>query len=79
MNWKDYKHVECGQKSCLQSYLYEKQAILYGAAKMYKNYITGTRCVYNWTKMMVDMGLDYIVHYDRETCQASIFNEWIDY
>ena len=44
---------------------------------MQKNSIIGTRCVYNWTEMMVDMGLDKIVHNDREPCHARIFNAWI--
>ena len=38
----------------------------------------GTRCVYNWTDMMVDMGLDNIVNNDRETFHARIFNAWIE-
>ena len=38
----------------------------------------GTRCVYNWTDMMVDMGLDKILHNDREPLHARIFNDWID-
>ena len=46
-------------------------------AKMHKNSIIGKRCVYNWTYMMVDMGLDNIVHNDRQPCHARIFNVWI--
>ena len=38
----------------------------------------GTICVYNWTNMMVDMGLDKIVHNDREPRHARIFNAWIE-
>ena len=45
---------------------------------MHKNSIMGTRCVYNWTGMMVDMGLDNIVHNDREPCHAMILNAWIE-
>ena len=45
---------------------------------MHKNSIMGTRCVYNWTDMMVDMGLDNIVHNDREPCHARIFNACIE-
>ena len=78
INLKDYKHVQCGQGPCLQSDSYKNQAILYGASKMHKNYVTGTRCVYNWTCMMVDMGLDNIVHNDRESLHARIFNSWIE-
>ena len=37
----------------------------------------GTRCVYNWTDMVVDMGLDNIVHNDREPRHARIFTTWI--
>ena len=77
MNWKDYKHVQRGQSSCLQSYSSKKQAILHVAAKMHKNSIIGTRCVYNWTEMMVDMSLGNIAHHDRELCHARIFNAWI--
>ena len=40
--------------------------------------IMGTRCVYNWTNMMVGMGLDNILHNDREPCHARIFNAWIE-
>ena len=76
-NWKDYKHVQRSQRSRLQSDSSEKQAILYGASKMHKNTITGTRCVYNWTNMMVEMGLDNIVPNDREPCHTRILNDWI--
>ena len=78
INWKDYKNVQRGQRSSLQSESSDKQAIIYGAAKMQKNSIMGTICVYNWTDMMVDMGLDNIVHNDRETSHARIFNAWIE-
>ena len=78
INWKDYKHVQCGQMSRLQSDSSYKQDILYHAAKMHKNYIMRTICVYNWADMMVDMGLDNIVHNDREPCHARIFNAWIE-
>ena len=64
-NWKDYKHVQSGQRSRLKSDSSDNQAILYGAAKMHNNYIMVTIYVYNWTSMMVDMGLDKIVHNDR--------------
>ena len=76
-NWKDYKHVKCDQRPRLQSDSYGNQDILYGAVKMHKNSIMGTRCVYNWTNMMVEMGLDNIVHHDRELCHDRIFNTWI--
>ena len=79
INWKEYKHVQYGQRSCLQSDSSEKQAILYGASKMHKKLIVGTSCVYNWTYMMVDMGIDNIVHNDKEPVQAKIFNAWIQY
>ena len=45
---------------------------------MHKNSIMGTRCVYNCTYIMVDMGLDNIVHYDREPWNVMISNEWIE-
>ena len=77
INWKDYNNIQHGQRSRLKSVSSKNQAILYGAANMHKSSIMGTRCVYNWTSMMVDMGLDNIVHNDRETCHASIFNAWI--
>ena len=57
----------------------EKQSILCVTEKMHKNSIMGTRCVYNWTDMMVDMGLDNIVNNGREPLRARIFNAWIDY
>ena len=76
-NREEYKHVQRGQRSRLQSDSSEKLAILYGAAKMQKNPIMGERCVYNCTNMMVDMGLDNIVHNDREPLHARIFNAWI--
>ena len=41
----------------MQSESSENQDMLYGVAKMYKNSIMGTRCVYKWNGMMVDMGL----------------------
>ena len=75
-NWKDYKHVQSGQRPRLQSDSSEKQAILYGASKMHKNSIMGTRRVYNCTDMMVDTGLDNIVHNDREPRHARILNAW---
>ena len=78
INWKEYKHVQCGQRSRLQSYSYEKQAILYGVSKMHKNSIVGTRCVYNWTNMMVDIFIVNIVHHDRELFHDKIFNSWIE-
>ena len=76
-NFNDYKHVQCGQRSQLQIDSSEKQAILYGAAKMYKNSIMGTRCIYKWTGMMVDMGIYKIMHHDREPLRSRIFNAWI--
>ena len=36
-NWKDYKHVQRGQRSRLQSDSSEKQAIIYVTANMQKN------------------------------------------
>ena len=77
-NWKDYKHVQRGQRSRLQSDSSKKQDILYGMTKMHKDFIMGTRCVYNWTNMMVDMGLYNIMHNDREPLHDSIFNAWIE-
>ena len=38
----------------------------------------GNRCVYDWTSIMVDMGLDPSVHNDREPHHARIFNAWIE-
>ena len=64
--------------SCLQSDSSEKQAILHGATKMHKNFIMGTICVYNWTDIMVDMGLDNIVQNDRAPRHARIFKVWIE-
>ena len=69
-NWKDYKHVQSSQMSRLQSDSSEKQAILYDAAKMHTNSIMETRCVYNWTDMMVDMVIYNIVNNDREPSNA---------
>ena len=37
INWKDYKHVQRGQRSCLKSDSSKNQDILYGTAKMKKN------------------------------------------
>ena len=45
---------------------------------MYKHYIMGTICVYNWTDMMVEMGLDKILHHDKEILHVRIFNAWIE-
>ena len=45
---------------------------------MHTKSITRTRCVYNWTGMMVDMGIDNIVHHDRKPHHAKIFNAWIE-
>ena len=42
-NWKYYKHVQRGQRSCLQSEFSEKQAILYGVAKMHKKFHHGNK------------------------------------
>ena len=36
----------------------------------------GTRCVYNWTDIMVEMVIDNIVHNDKESLHARIFNAW---
>ena len=77
-NFNDYNHVQRGNISRLQSDSSKNQAILYGTEKMHKNSILGTRCVYNWTNMMVDMGLDKILHHDREPCHSRIFNSWIE-
>ena len=38
----------------------------------------GTRYVYNWTNIMVEMGLDNIVHNYREPCHVSILNACIE-
>ena len=38
-----------------------------------------TRCIYNWTNMVVDMGPDNIVQNDREPLHSRIFNSWIYY
>ena len=78
INWKDYKHVQRGQRSRMQSDSYNKQAILHGAVNMYKHYIMGRICVYNWTDMMVEMGLDKILHHDKEILHVRIFNAWIE-
>ena len=43
---------------------------------MHIDSITGKRCVYNWTNIMIDMGLDNIVHHDRELLHAGILNTW---
>ena len=77
INRKDYKHVQRGQRSSLNIESSEKQSILYGMAKMHKNSIMEKKYVYNWTDMMVDMGLDNIVHNDREPHHARIFNSLI--
>ena len=45
---------------------------------MYRNFIMLKRCVYNWTGMIVDMGLDNIVYNDRDPRHARIFNAWIE-
>ena len=76
-NWKVYNHFQCGQRSRLHIDSSEKQAILYNAAKMHKNSIMGTICVQNCTGMMVGMGLDNIVHHDRDIRHVRIFNTWI--
>ena len=77
-NWNDYKRVRCGQRSRLQSESPENQDILYGAAKIHRNSLMGTRCVYSWTDIMVDMGLDKNLHHHREPSHDSIFNVCID-
>ena len=77
-NWKYYKCVQHGQSSCLNSGSYDNQAILSGAVNMHTNFIMGTRCVYNWTNMMVDMGIYTIVNHDTKPRHASIFNAWIE-
>ena len=77
-NWKEYKHAQCGQRSRLQSDSSEKQAMLYDAANMHKSSIMGTRCLYKWTNMMSDMGLDNIVHNYRELLHFRISNAWIN-
>ena len=78
INWKEYKHVQRGQRSRLHSDSSKKQYILYGAAKMHKKSIMGTRFVYNWTNNMFYMGVDNIVHNDMEPRHARIFNTWIE-
>ena len=76
-NQKDYKHVHRGQSSRLQSDSYEKQYILYVTEKMNTNSIMGTIYVYKWTGIIVAIGLDNIVHHDREPLHDSILNYWI--
>ena len=44
---------------------------------MQKKSIMGTRFVYNWTNMMVDMGIDNIMNNDRNPRHARILNAWI--
>ena len=78
-NCNECKHVQRGQRSRLHSDSSEKQEIFYGAAKMHKNSIMGTRFVYNWIDIMFDMGLDNIVHNDGEPRHARIFNAQIEY
>ena len=77
-NFKDYKNFQRGQRSHLRSDSSDKQAILYGAAKIHKNSIMGTICVYKWIDMMTGMDLDKIVHNDREPRHARILNAWIE-
>ena len=77
INWKDYRPVQRGQTSHLQSDSSKNQDVLYGSVKMHINSIMGTRCVYSWTNIMVDMDLDNIVHNDRERFHDRIFNAWI--
>ena len=77
-NWKDFKHVQHGQRLCLPSDSSNKQDMLYVAAKMQTNSIMGIRCVNNCTDMMVDIGLYNIVHIDREPRYSSIFNAWVE-
>ena len=38
----------------------------------------GKLFVYNWSEMMVDMGIDNIVHNDRDSRHDRIFNAWIN-
>ena len=78
INWKYYKHVQRGQRSSMQSDSSYKKDLLYGAEKIPKKSMMGTRCVYNWTDMMVDMGFYNIVHNDRDPRDARIFNAWIE-
>ena len=49
------------------------------AQQIWKKIIMGTRCVYNWTDMIVGMGLDKNFNNDREPLRAKIFNAWINY
>ena len=42
-----------------------------------KKFIMGIRCEYNWTDMMVEMGLDNIVNDDRDPRNARIFYAYI--
>ena len=44
---------------------------------MHRNPIIGKICIYNWTGIMVDMGLYKILHHGREPRHARIFNSWI--
>ena len=38
----------------------------------------GKICVYNWTNKIFDMGLDKILHHDREPHHTRIYNAWIE-
>ena len=78
INWKDYKHVQHFKRSFLQSDSSKKQDILHVAANMHKKSIMGKLFVYNWSEMMVDMGIDNIVHNDRDSRHDRIFNAWIN-
>ena len=53
--------------------------MLYDAAKMNKDPITVTKCVYNWTDMMVDMSRDNILHHDRYIIRVRTLNACIRY
>ena len=45
---------------------------------MRKNSIMGKIRIYNWTDMMVEMGIDKIVYNYSEPLHARIFNAWIE-
>ena len=47
-------------------------------ARVEKVDVLGWTKSYNWTDMMVEMGLDNIVHNDREPRHANIFNARVE-
>ena len=79
--WKDVRIVNscqcCGK---IGSDALEKQATLYGSAKLKKSCALGGTKIYNWADMDHNLGLEELkqVEHERPQPEKRVFNAWIE-